>query len=273
VKDEILAKLVQLKRDLRDLRRQVSAIPGDRVSRKAIREEADRIADTWVEDLRSPLEHKIGLDPDVIQTTADHMKQLHVLSRPNNRKQPYLRTVDAILKGFDDKLILPVKQTSLRVESLLDLGRLVPQLSDPAESEYLREATDCARAGYRRGAVVLGWCAAIDKMQKKVMAVGLDQFNRTSAKLKGRTSGRFKRFNKVFSCEGLSDLQEVFDRDLITVLEGLGLLDATQADRLGVCYQYRCHGAHPGEAPIEDVHLVAFLTDVSRIVLQNPRFN
>jgi hypothetical protein len=71
----------------------------------------------------------------------------------------------------------------------------------------------------------------------------------------------------------LNELQEVFDTDLITICEGMGLLDSNQADRLKqVDFQYRNHSAHPGQAPIEDPHLVAFFTDINEIILTNPKF-
>lgn len=71
----------------------------------------------------------------------------------------------------------------------------------------------------------------------------------------------------------MSELQTVFDNDLITVCEGMGLLDGNQADRLSeVDFQYRNHSAHPGEAPIEDAHLVAFFTDINAMILTNPKF-
>jgi len=64
----------------------------------------------------------------------------------------------------------------------------------------------------------------------------------------------------------------VFDTDLLVVLEGMGLLDGNQAERLRTCFQYRNHSAHPGEAPIDDPHLIAFFSDIAAIVLQNQQF-
>jgi hypothetical protein len=195
------------------------------------------------------------------------------LSRPNNRKKSYLAVISAVLRQFDDRFVLPIKQTASSIETVFDLEKLVPSLADPDESEYLREAVDCATSHYRKAAVVLGWCATIDKMQKKVMAVGFGKFNSTSKTMKAQTSGRFRRFNKEFSVGTLSELQEVFDSDLIRVLEGMGLLDGNQSERLiDTCFQYRNHAAHPGQAKIEDPHLVVFFTDINTIILSNSDF-
>lgn len=146
-------------------------------------------------------------------------------------------------------------------------------MSNPEESDYLKEAVECAEAGHKRAAIVLGWCALVDKLQKQILRMGLDKFNAASNKVKNQTSGKFKNWNKQFSVTTLSELQTVFDTDLLVVLEGMNLIDGNQAERLRTCFQYRNHSAHPGEAPIEDAHVVAFFTDINAIVLQNPTFN
>lgn len=200
------------------------------------------------------------------------MKQLHVLSRPNNLKTSYLNCINKILKGFDDKFILPIKQTTIEVKELLDLQKIIPSLANPAESDYLKEAIDCAQSNYNKASIVMGWCAAIDRIQKKILVIGLKEFNSTSARLKNQTTGKFKKWNKVFACTSLSDLQTIFDKDLIMIIEGMGLIDGNQSDRLKTCFQYRNHSAHPGEAPIEPVHVVSFFADINSIIFQNQNF-
>jgi len=109
-------------------------------------------------------------------------------------------------------------------------------------------------------------------MQRKVLGLGLSAFNAASAKLTAQASGKFKRWNKEFTLTSLGELQTVFDTELVVVLEGMGLLDGNQAQRLETCFQYRNHSAHPGQAPIEDPHVVAFFSDINAIILQNPNF-
>jgi len=272
MKGQILSRLLEFRRKLRALKKAVSAEKGKSINKASLRSDADAIATMWVEELRSPLEHKCKLDKQVIEETAENMKHLHVLSRPSNLKASYLSVLDGALRKFDDRFILPIKQTSFAVEKVLDLTRIIPSLASPEESLYLKEAIDCAAAGYHRAAIVMGWCCAIDRMQKKIQAVGLTQFNAASTKIKNQTSGKFKRWNKVFTIATLSELQTIFDTDLIVVLEGMGLLDGNQAQRLETCFEYRNHSAHPGAAPIGDPHVVTFFTDINAIILQNPHF-
>jgi hypothetical protein len=123
-----------------------------------------------------------------------------------------------------------------------------------------------------RAAVVMGWCAAIDRIHRKIEEVGLDQFNAISRRLKAQASGRFKRFNQEFKLTTPGELQEVFDSNLLSVIEGMGLIDSNQSDRLRLMFTYRNQSAHPGDAPIGEPHIIAFFSDVVEIVLANPDF-
>ncbi|HWR13840.1 MAG TPA: hypothetical protein VN577_03370 [Terriglobales bacterium] len=273
MKTELIEKLNVFERDLRRLRKLVQEQPGTQVSRQAPRALAEHIADFWVEELRSPLEHRIKLPAEVIESTSLSMKRLHVLSRPNNAKKSYEDTVRAVLKDFKNKFVLPIQQLSTNINAKPDLSKLVKTLINPEESAYLKEGVDCANAGFNRAAIVLGWCSAIDRVRRKIQLEGFAKFNSTSTSIKNQTSGKRKRWNKEFKIASTAELQTVFDEDLIIVSEGMGLLDGNQADRLiEVDFQYRNHSAHPGDAPIEDPHVVAFFTDVCTIILNNPKF-
>lgn len=272
MKSEILSKLQSFKADLLSLRKELASLESKSVGRVSIRNLADSIATYWVEELRSPLEHKYKISQEVIQSTSDQMKRLHVLSRPNNLKTSYLETVYAVLNKFDDRFILPIKQTTLKISTSFDLQKIIPSLTNSEDSEYLQEAINCANAGFKRAAIVMGWCAAVSKMQKKIIQIGFNKFNTTTQGLKSQTTGKHKRWNKEYSITSLAELQTVFDSDLIIILEAMGLLDGNQADRLNTCFQYRNQSAHPGNAPIEEPHLVAFFTDINSIILQNPDF-
>ncbi len=273
MKTELLSKLRQFENDLRELRKDVKALTVKTVGVIAIRSQAEALATRWVEELRSPLEYKFKLDAAVILDTSNQIKQLHVLSRPSNLKTSYIKTLDKILDGFKDKFILPIQQTSMAVESVFDLQKLVTGLTDLGESEYLKEAIDCADSKFKKASIVMGWCAGIDRIQKKIQMIGFGKFNAVSTTMKAQTSGRFKLFNKEFKVTTLSELQTVFDADLIRVCEGMNLLDSNETDRLiTVDFQWRNHSAHPGNAPIDDPHLVAFFTDINTIILTNAKF-
>lgn len=273
MKIEFIANLREFKKSISSLKREVGKLTTTQVSRINLRNDAEAIASQWVEELRSPLEHKYKIEKKVIEATSEQMKKLHVLSRPNNLKSSYTRCLNLILKNYDDNFILPLQQEGGDVNDIPQLRQLIPNTDEVELSEYLTEAIECAESGHYKASIVMGWCAAIDKMQKKVLALGFNAFNSGSRKVKGQSSGKFKRWNKEFNISTLSELQTVFDTDLIVVLEGMELLDGNQSQRLESCFQYRNHSAHPGEAPIEPAHVISFFTDIAKIVILNQEFS
>lgn len=272
MKNEIIAKLRKYKEDFTALKREIKKSKTKQIAKIEIRKKADELATRWVEEIRSPLEHQYRIDKKIIDGTSEQMKKLYILSRPNNLKSSYSRCINIILKEFENKFILPIQQTSTEITKIEELQKILKDYTDQDESEYLQEAISCAQSDYLKAAIVMGWCATIDKIQKKILAIGLQKFNHSSSKLKAKKAGKFKRWNKEFSIATLSELQTIFDSDLITVLEGMELIDGNQAERLIACFQYRNHSAHPGNAPIEAPNVSAFFNDVSKIILNNPNF-
>jgi len=272
-KDELLAELRTFKEDLRALKRELNQLAGATVSRLAPRKRAEAIATKWVESIRSPLEHRFMIDRIVIESMAEQMKRLHVLSRPNNLKSSYLSCIGEVLTGFDDRFILPVQQTADRTDSITSLTSLIPALGNASVSEYLTEAIECAQAGHHRAAIVMGWCAAIAKVRSKVTSLGFAILNNTARAMKAQTSGKYKNWNKEFNVTSEAELQAVFDTDLIAIVENMQLIDGNESQRLMTCFQYRNHSAHPGQAPIEQPHVVTFFVDITRIILSNSKFS
>ena len=90
--------------------------------------------------------------------------------------------------------------------------------------------------------------------------------------MSSQQKGRFKRFNQTQNVGSLSDLREVFDTVMLWIIEGMELIDSNQHTRLRSCFDMRCHGAHPGEAPITELNLLSFFSDLDQIVFRNPKF-
>jgi len=88
----------------------------------------------------------------------------------------------------------------------------------------------------------------------------------------GKTTGRFKFFTKKQAIQSRSELQTVFDTDLLWVLEYLQLIDNNQHQRLRHCFEFRNNSAHPGLAPIKGPNLYSFYSDISEIILKNEKF-
>jgi hypothetical protein len=51
------------------------------------------------------------------------------------------------------------------------------------EVDYLSEAIQCARTGNRRAAIVLGWCAAVNRLHLYVQREGFEKLNQASVRM------------------------------------------------------------------------------------------
>ena len=141
------------------------------------------------------------------------------------------------------------------------------------EADYLEEAIKCASLGFKRASLILGWCTAIDRIHSTIIKTGFDIFNTKSVEMKNKTQGRYKRFTKAFSISSLNELRvQVFDNDLLWVLEYMELIDPNQHDRLSLCFTMRNNCAHPGDAIISDENLMSFYSDLDNIIFVNPKF-
>ncbi|NMC80301.1 MAG: hypothetical protein GYA59_13150, partial [Chloroflexi bacterium] len=141
------------------------------------------------------------------------------------------------------------------------------------EIDYLKEAIECANLGKKRAAVILGWCAAVNRLHLCIERDGFTKFNQASMQMSSIQTGRYKRFNKRFDIQNLSDLRmTVFDNDLLWGLEFLGLIDGNQHEKLEICFTMRNISAHPGEANITDENLLSFFSDINSLIFANPAF-
>ncbi len=155
------------------------------------------------------------------------------------------------------------------IDAVVDLMKLATE----SEKTYLEEAHECGRIGCFKAAVILGWSATVDRMQRTIENLGFETFNKKSREMKNKTSGRYKRFNKEFDVSSLGELRaSVFDTDLLWILEYWGLIDSNQHQRLNYCHTMRCNAAHPGEAAISRVNLDSFFSDIRGNIFANPNF-
>jgi len=176
-----------------------------------------------------------------------------------------------LIKPFREEIILKLHEQLPTSPSLTLLSGLFKGLPSD-EDNYLREAIGCAQRGFLRASLVLGWCATIDRIHRKIEEIGFPAFNVASAQMASQQKGRFKRFNQVQNVSSLTELREVFDNIVLWIIEGIGLIDSNQHTRLHSCFDMRCQSAHPGDAPITEFNLLSFFSDLKEIVFGNPKF-
>ncbi len=265
------AALQSLLDDLKAYRRDLKAETVEQVAKKALRDRAKELGSRWHQEFAARLASS-GVRADVVDAYTAGFSRLIKLSSPNNRRATYLETVGSLIKSYRDDFLIPAQKGELTGDTPTAFDAFFASIANPDESSYLREALLCAKAKYYRAAAVLGWSAAIDRIHRKVEALGCASFNVTSAQMSSQKVGRFKKFNQTQNVNSLSELREVFDTIVLWVIEGLGLIDSNQHTRLRSCFEMRCQSAHPGDAPVTAFNLMSFFSDLDQIVFSNPKF-
>jgi hypothetical protein len=268
----MLQELRQFQDDLRALKTEVNKEKGPRISKNGLRARAEALSTRWFSELSPTLSQYSFLSAETIERFSSHFAILLKLSKPSNHKSRYINVLGECLRKFHDDLILPIQKQPKVQKEVSALVTLLSGLPDLEEDEYLQEAVACASAGLFRGAAVLGWCATIDRIHRVIEKIGFNKFNTVSQQMAASQSGRFKRFRKSQSITSLSELREVFDTDILWILEGMQLIDSNQHTRLRSCFDLRCQCAHPGDAPVTEYNLLSFFSDMNAIVLRNPKF-
>lgn len=241
------------------------------ISKKQTQHSIQSVAKKWFEDIEPILEQFSICEPTKNKYHG-YFSQLLQLSLKFSRKKTYQKIIKDILTDFEDDVLIVVMKSAGKITSIAGLTKILENATEE-EKEYLNEALGCARYAFYRASTVLVWSAAIHRMQKTVEKLGFSQFNKKSEEMKSICKGRFKRFQKSFNVNSLSELRAtVFDTDLLWVLEYWELIDANQHQRLSICFTMRNNAAHPGEAPITDVNLASAFSDLKNIVFDNPKF-
>jgi len=268
----MLNELRNTRSQLSALRKDIRAEKGERISRKELRERAEVLGTRWFDKLSPALAEEPALSPDIVERYSNGFRRLVKLSAPNNWKKSYVATLDELLRDFRDELILPIQTGAPEPSKQSPVRTMLAGLPSPEEDVYLGEAVACAEHGFLRAAIVLGWCAAIDRIHHKIEQTGFDKFNTASSTMATKTVGRFKKFKSPQHADSLNELRQVFDTIVLWVLEGMELIDSNQHTRLRSCFDLRCHCAHPGDAPLTEYNLLSFFSDLNEIVFKNPVF-
>lgn len=269
----LLESLKQLHSELISLHKSIADEKASRIYKTQLRQNAEQIACTWFSGVADQLIASGILKASVVQSYSDSFGELMRISAPGYSKAGYLGVLGNLAKKFRNDLILPVQKNPVSSTNASLLTKMLANLPSPEEDVYLKEAINCASNEYFRAAVVLGWCAAIDRIQRAVEKIGFAVFNVASASIASQTQGRFKKFNQPQNIGSLSEMREVFDTVVLWVVEGMQLIDSNQHTRLKGCFDLRCQCAHPGDAPVTEYNLLSFFSDLNEIVFRNPKFS
>lgn len=248
------------------------------LTNKKIKEDINNLSARWFSEYVKKL-NELHVEDNVVEKYSKAFRELLKLSTSNSRRSSYIKNMEVIRRSFNEEIIIFLQTNNPDDDVLSTSGLskevlgLLDSITDKEENEYLCEALGCWSNEYYKAAVVLMWCATIDRIHRVIEQVGFDKFNRTSEYMKNQTTGRFKRFNKNQNVHSISELRMVFDSDILAILEGMEMIDVNQKTRLVSCFEMRCHSGHPGEAPITKYNVLSCFSDVVEIIFTNPKFS
>lgn len=273
MKDSFLNLLEEIETSIKSLKGFIKFNKGEFISKKAITDLSKDTSRKWFEEVEPSLKTIFSIDDQIIQRYHGYFDKLLKLSLASkSRKSSYSLLIESLLTNFKSDLIAPVVKCSPRITRFSSLFFILEHVTEK-EGEYLEEAIKCANLGFLRASVILGWCAAISRIHDSVEKMGFETFNKKSEEMKEKKDGRFKRFGKSFKVYSNSELSsQVFDNDLLWVIEYMGLIDSNQHDRLSLCFTMRNNSAHPGDAPITEPNVHSFYSDLDEIIFNNEKF-
>lgn len=243
------------------------------IRKRSIISIAEELSKRWFDQIKPKLISCGFTEDQLVNYNERFAHLLKLSSSTGNLKNNFLEDLKNILQSFNDDIILTLHTGHNSSSPLGDAyANLLAEVQDQEQSIYLKEAIDCAKLNLLKASIVLGWCAAIHQIHKKIEQLGFSKFNVASAQMASAQFGRFKKYNKTFVVSSLDDLAEVFDSDILWIIEGMGLVDLNQHIRLKSCFDMRNHCAHPGEAPITPYNVMSFFSDINEILLKNPKF-
>ena len=257
--------------DLKNIRTALKKAKATSRPNVSIQEKCKNSSILWFNQIKPNLSN-FQIKKNIMEHYDKQFNELLRRSVSASRIKTYLPLVSSILLNFKNDLTLQEMKSSIPIEQFNHLDDILDDVSEK-EREYFAEARNCARHDCFRAAVVLGWSAAIFRMQNMVEKKGFDEFNKKSKEMKAILEGRYKRFSKSFNIHNLSELQStVFDNDLLWILEYWELIDSNQRDRLGICAMMRNNAGHPGQATISYENLLSFYSDLRNYIFNNENF-
>jgi len=272
-KSEFIALIKEFKDEIKFVANQCSKIGGTQIQQQNLLNTIEITATKWFDSFEPHLRNDYHFGDELLERYRILFGKLLELSEG----RPSIKLVNGTLKlinfKFHTEILVPVQKfQSLTIK--------YPQFdsikinSSGLEEDYLNEAIECARYDNKRASIIMGWCAAIDRLHLFIEKIGFDKFNTASNQMKTIQTGRYKRFNKKFEIQNLTELRmSVFDKDLLWILEFLCHIDGNQHEKLEICLTMRNTCAHPGENLTSDENILSFFSDINNLIFSNPKFN
>lgn len=269
---EFLDSISQFYNEIKNNITVINAITSNRIQSQTVLLPLEKLSSRWYEEFEPILRKLEYIDQKAIEKYHDNFAKIlnSVSKRPS--KSNTLEILKDLEKIFNANFLIPLKKNPHFISRNNSLKKYLKGL-EGLEFEYLNEAIECANIEKYRAALMLGWCAAINRIHKIIEKTDFEKFNKASESLSAITTGRYKRYNKKFQIQNLSDLRmTVFDNDLLWVIEFMGLIDGNEHEKLEICFTYRNICSHPGDAKVTPENVDSFFSDIDQLIFNNPKF-
>jgi len=271
-KGEFADEIKRFRSQFINLKKELEKYSKKQIFTKSILRQLQDAATLWFDKFEAPLRNFYNLDQAVIDRYHGLAGRLLELSMINPATATVLELLRDIEKDMNQSLLVPVLKYQKEISKKGDYANILVGKGE-VEQEYLKEAVECAEQGHFRAAIILGWAAAVDRIQQIIMKNGLEKFNNASVRMSAISTGRYKRFKKKFNIQNLSDLRmTVFDNDLLWILEFIGLVDGNEHEKLEICLTMRNTCAHPGEAKFSPENVASFFSDLDSLIFNSSKF-
>lgn len=235
--------------ELRAIDKALSKLTGDA---KVIRDDhlsaLKARAKDWIR-ISSGLRGVEGIDPDVLNACDAAMAEVLNLANARSRASAYRARLETVLAATTDGILVPLVryEGSPAQGAARFIASVFDGVVDEEEAEYIGEAARCVTVRSYRAALIMLWTAAVARMHKSVLGLGFERFNAAVTVTAGKKGSPFNRVaTKIGNVQGLPELQNVRDFDLIVFGIELWSYDMPVFEELQRLLGQRNNAAHPG---------------------------
>jgi hypothetical protein len=267
--NELEQFLVSLAQVLDDIKGTHSGL----ISRQGTRAQVAAISKQWLQSFSTALRAKTNVNESIINALDLTFEKILDLSSSPNRKSTYLKLLGPLQKELSTKVMIPLIKSAGSSPPIFHgiSAKLIGCIASAEERAYYEEAFRAAAAQCYKAAVVMTWCAVVDRLHSFVKKQGLPAFNKASTKVKNLTTPAYKSFNKEFNLAFETELQEVSEKDLLIVISGMVSMDVNELKAILRLLDTRNSCAHPSPYVADEIGFTHFLNEIYNLVLTSAK--
>jgi|SRR6185437_4549438 len=212
------------------------------------------------------------IDAGHLQEVSNAWSSILKLTKNASPKAQYRPLLKLIIAKTESELLNKYIKASA-IQTIGDpLRKLVQPISDQDLLRYLDEAIRAAEANCIKASVVLAWCAVAFKIHQTLARLTMPVLTSEMKKMKEDKGLMFRGFTKEYAFNTEPDIQEAADAHLVLLCRFLAYLDDTQYKGLRNALDLRNGCGHPTGYEPDPVKLQAYFSDITQLVLLNPKF-